>query len=817
MVNSLWFLSSTLVFGDDLNHKNNVLIIHSYHQNFLWTKELQEGIETVLTADKFNLFIEHLDTYRFGEQIVHQKALYLVENYSDRKIDAIIVTDNDAYNFIKSNNKQFSQDIPVIFLGLNNIDVEKIDTEHYTGIMQNTDIAGFIKMAKEIHPSLSTIHVVGADTNTARKIYEEFEAFNVTLKEPLRLNQVLGNSFSEITNKLDGYNNDNAIIYVAGSLGTLNHNEFSTMIESSSNLPTYVGVLPSIDGTVMGGYVIDPVEHGAIAGQMAYDIIDGTPIEGVPIITDYKQVKVFNYYALTKYKIAENSLPMNSTIINKAESTIIIDRLTLSILISLLALSITIVVLLSYSIRIKGRYNKELLKAKKALQSSNDELQAYTEELLASQEELDRQFNEVQDKKQQIQKLADYDQATGLYNVQKFKRIISEKLKGYEKFYIIYLTITNIESMSYSLGYMLFESVLKNVSEEIQMTLGRKNHIYALINGDNILICGSDNHGNLEQDLFKINMLFNNAFYTDYFALKLEAKMGIAYPTREDDATTLIRNAAIASVECKQEKHKSHLMFEPIMKSQLFEMQKLQAELDVAILENQFIMHYQPKYALDGETIIGYEALIRWQLADGSLRYPDSFIPAAELSGKIVEISRIVIELVCETIAIHNFEERNQPIAINLSPQDFEDNDLIHFLTKTIDRYGIKRESLELEITETSLITDIERANTLLAKLMSLGFVIALDDFGTGYSSLSYLRNLPISKIKIDKRFIDNIGDANYMKILKAIVQLSNELNYQINIEGVETQEQFELLKPLKPDELQGYLFSKPKPLKDII
>lgn len=802
---------------NEVNDKKNLLIIHSYHQNFIWTEQLHKGISDSLTDASVNLFIEYLDTYRFGDKVYNQQITQIIENYTSEAIEVIIVTDNDAYALITSIHETHFKDIPIVFAGLNNVDRDMI-TGPATGILENTTVLDFYSLIKMIHPGITTLAIVGGETTTANHILDEMTHINNNSSNPLTIQPILSNDINTVFNGIESLDKNKTVLYTAGTLDSLDHSEFATLLESETHIPTYVTVLPAVVDNVIGGYVIDPYEHGTIAGNKAHQLLNGVPISDIEIIIEPVQEIVFNFYGLKKYNIEESALPQNSIIINKFDSTITVDRAILSVLVSTLLLATAIIILLIYTNRTKSKYTIELMNTKKELMAKNDELQAYTEELMASQEELDRQYHLLQDNKKQIQKLADFDPFTGLLNVNRFTHIVNRRIDTHEHVYVIYISISNLESISYSLGYMLFESVLKNVAEEIQLALSSSKRVYAVVNGDEFLICGPDIGPNLQNDIAKLCDLFDAPFYTDYFAVKLQANMGVSrLNPLSHTGDALVRQAAIAAIECKFNRKVPFLEFSPSMQQQMFDMQKLQAELDTAIAENQFILHYQPKYAIDGKTVLGFEALIRWQMPDGSIRYPNTFIQGAELSGRIHDISRLVIIMACETIAKNNFESKNLHISINLSSQDFENDHIIEFLTQTAESHNIKKSSLELEVTETSLVYDIDKTRAMLTQLQQSGFSIALDDFGTGYSSLSYLRSLPVDKIKIDKTFIDKLDDDDYVKILKAIVMLSNDLNYRLTIEGVETIKQFELLKQFKPEELQGYLFSKPLPLEEAL
>ena len=235
---------------------------------------------------------------------------------------------------------------------------------------------------------------------------------------------------------------------------------------------------------------------------------------------------------------------------------------------------------------------------------------------------------------------------------------------------------------------------------------------------------------------------------------------------------------------------------------------RTEASLHDALKNNEFVLHYQPKLDIQPGKVVACEALIRWQ-KDGRLISPMSFIPVAEETGIIIPIGRWVIEEACKTIK----EWQNKynfalPIAVNVASQQFEDPSLIPDIKQLSLRYQIKPELLEIEITETSLMNDIEKAITKLEQLKSAGFGIAVDDFGTGYSSLSYLRHLPITTMKIDRCFVTDLPQES--AIASTILMLGKQLKLNIVAEGIENQEQLDWLKANHCQMGQGFFFSKP-------
>jgi len=229
-------------------------------------------------------------------------------------------------------------------------------------------------------------------------------------------------------------------------------------------------------------------------------------------------------------------------------------------------------------------------------------------------------------------------------------------------------------------------------------------------------------------------------------------------------------------------------------------------------------VYYQPLIDLKSGTINGAEVLIRWNHPTKGWISPADFIPVAEASGLIIDIGKWVFEKACEQKKIWKDKGLSDiKISINLSGKELIKENIFSDIKETIDKYHLEYSCIQIEITETSIIKDLDKSRSILKQLRSLGIKIALDDFGTGYSSLNYLETLPIDVLKIDKSFVDRIKEADQEeKIINVIIQLAHILNLEVVAEGVETKDQMIFLNKYHCNLAQGYLFSKPLPAKEI-
>ncbi|MDP3077773.1 EAL domain-containing protein [Bradyrhizobium sp.] len=416
---------------------------------------------------------------------------------------------------------------------------------------------------------------------------------------------------------------------------------------------------------------------------------------------------------------------------------------------------------------------------------------------------------------EKIAHLAHYDALTDLPNRVLFRKQIERELQrtsGGEQFALLYIDIDEFKGINDSLGHHVGDELLKAVADRIRSCLG-DGDLIARLGGDEFAVIqtGVRNVGDVVEFVTRIHELIRQPYQCLGHQLSTDASIGIALaPQDGTDLDQLIKNADLAMYGAKAGGRRTHRFFEPAMDACAKARLAMEQDLRQALVDGGFEIHYQPLVDLHRDEVTGCEALLRWRHPERGMISPAEFIPVAEDTGLIVELGEWVLKTACAEAATWPDHIR---VAVNVSPVQLKCPTLALKIASALAGSGLRASRLEIEITEAVLIRDDETALTILHQLREIGVRIALDDFGTGYSSLSYLKRFPFDKIKIDRCFVGDITEVDGSSaIVQAVVNIAASRNMTTTAEGVETQEQKDLLRALGCTEMQGYLFSAAKP-----
>jgi diguanylate cyclase (GGDEF)-like protein len=416
----------------------------------------------------------------------------------------------------------------------------------------------------------------------------------------------------------------------------------------------------------------------------------------------------------------------------------------------------------------------------------------------------------------QIAHMAHHDLLTDLPNraafTERFAAILDHAAASGDSFAVLCIDIDRFKEVNDVFGHSVGDGLLREVSRLLQAAAG--DAFLARLGGDEFTVIAAEGPqpATAERIAEALQAAVTDEVSIDDHRLHVGLSIGVAiFPTDGNTAATILANADAALYRAKAEGRGTIRFFEADMDKRLRERRALQHDLRSAIDRGQVSLHYQPQVRMDG-SVIGFEALVRWDHPVRGSVPPATFIPLAEESGVIISMGQWILREACREAASW---PRPLQVAVNLSPVQFRHGDLPGLVHSLLLETGLAAGRLELEITEGVLIGDFSRAVSILRRLKALGVRIAMDDFGTGYSSLSYLQSFPFDKIKIDQAFIANL-DRNVQStaIIRAVIGLGHGLSLPVSAEGVETREQMNFLVRESCDEVQGFLFGRPQPIE---
>lgn len=525
----------------------------------------------------------------------------------------------------------------------------------------------------------------------------------------------------------------------------------------------------------------------------------------------------------------ENGSMLMTAQINKSESSAFLDenrkKLTLIVLfIILITMVISLLMLnklISNPIRRLTKGIKVIAKGEYAHKidiKQNDELGSISNSFNEMAEQISK-------REKDLDALAHQDVLTKIPNRflfnQRLEEAVSRASRVNKKIAVLFIDLDEFKIINDTLGHNFGDELLIKVATNLVKVM-RKSDLLARIGGDefNVLIEDLDSVIFAEEIAQKLLTQLSLPIEIDNMKINVTGSIGISiYPLDAKDSGSLLKNADLAMYDAKNSGRNRYKFFSEELSITLKNRSQMLGELKNALIKDEFELYYQPKFSLIDGSIYAAEALIRWKSKKLGFVSPDQFISLAEESGEIVKIGAWVIKQAARDFASWKDLGLNiRQVSVNVSNVQFEKDDVVKILSDAIEENNIDSKSLEVEITESYIHEDSDTALTILNNIRELGVDLAMDDFGTGYSSMSYLKRLPLTRLKIDKSFIDDIPhDSDDVEITKIIVALAKVMNLSITAEGIETIEQMHFLKNLGCDEGQGYVCSKPLPYDQFV
>jgi diguanylate cyclase (GGDEF) domain len=430
----------------------------------------------------------------------------------------------------------------------------------------------------------------------------------------------------------------------------------------------------------------------------------------------------------------------------------------------------------------------------------------------------------VEERTKEIIRILNTDYVTGLFNRRYFETLLAETMNSIrteEMVSVIYIDQNNSRAIKNLLGKNIAENLLRIIAESFSQIVSPYKGILAAYGEDTCAIMIKDRNADAIASKIAEQILSrcNDLFLIDNHAIRVTLNIGIScYPLDTSDVNDLIKNADVAMMQARVKGCNRIQFYNDQIGNLTYDRQKIEIKLKKAVFDKEFQLYYQPQVYCNNGTLCGFETLIRWYQGDGQFISPLDFIPIAEEVGMIVPLGYWIMENAAKQLADWKSQTgKSIRISVNVSTKQLVEMDFIQRLQDTLTQYNIPPELFEIEITESYQIENSINILDTLNRIERLGVSIAIDDFGTGYSSLYYIKNIPAQRIKIAKELIDNIeSDVYSNSILQMVISIAKVKGIKVIAEGVETKEQWECLKELGCDEIQGFFFARPMPAGEI-
>lgn len=812
--------------------KPTILVLNSYHKGFVWTDEQTEGIVNKLKENNSDtvIFVEYMDWKRYhNSEDINFLYQYYKYKYSSKQLNMVITTDDAALEFAIKHKESIFNNAPIVFSGVNESGYQEIaaNNKNVTGVIEDIDARTTTKIALDIIPELENLYLLYDNTESGLSSGELIAQAVKGIKADIniiRLNQYSINEQIGYIKKISGKSAIFIATYSVDKDGTyINHEEFSKHICQASAVPVFQLYDFGMGYGALGGSMLSGKLTGESVGILAVNVLNGKNIDEIIPYTVRNTHSVFDYTQIERFNININALPKDSEFINRPFSFFETYKLLVYAVLSIISiLSIFIVILYVYSRRI--------LKMKNKLYENNEELTQIYEELAASEEELRMQLDEMEivqnnliSSEKKLQSIAYFDTLTQLPN----RFCLSEELENItqvatnKNIAVLFVDMDNFKNINDTLGHFSGDQLLKKMANRINSLVNQYGKVYRL-GGDEFII--------LIEDFDETQRIFNTAndivdklkepFEIEDSYIYITVSIGIALsPEHGKSADELLKNADIAMYNAKSIGKNTYAVFDESLKNTIMKRMEIEEQMRNALDNKEFMLYYQPQIDIQTGKISGFEALLRWNNTKLGFIPPDQFIPIAEDNHTIIPLGQWVLKEACHFIkTIHCLGYKDMNISVNVSIRQLLQQNFLNIVKQTLKDVGLSSKFLEIEITESVLMESYEIVCKKLEYLYDMGVSIALDDFGKGYSSLTYLKDLPISTLKIDKSFVDDVLMDGYNKALtELIISIAQKMQLNIVAEGVEVTEQLAFLKQKKCDKFQGYLFSRPIPENEII
>jgi diguanylate cyclase (GGDEF)-like protein len=694
--------------------------------------------------------------------------------YRNKDINLIITTDDAAFRFALDNRGELFSDAPIIFAGVyREIAAEMMKGQsRVTGVYQDLDIDATIRCAIGINPRIDRAYILNELTESGIETEVLTQLALARTLPDVPVYSLSDRSLEEIEAIAPMF--DKNSLFIIGSYSiekngqTFTIEKLAARISKASSVPVYPLFTHTFGTGTIGGVMISGVLHGSNAGKLAVRFLNGEPFWTLAPIGQSNYVTEFDATVLKRFGVPLWALPKGATVIHRDEPFFLRYK-TESIFI------LAIFLLLIGALQLLILLNR------------------------------------------QARDLALTDQLTGLPNRASVLKIAERMIRSTERWNkcgVMFIDIDNFKYINDTFGHETGDKVLLYVSDMLRTILAEDMRLSRFGGDEFLIILENSSYDKIEEFARSLHSTLAQKITIDDAELFLTISTGISvYPDHGLHFGELYKNADAAMYKAKSTGKTRFIFYNESMYQELRKRMEIEASLHSAIANGELSVVYQPQINLATGYLDGVEALIRWNHPKDGPISPAEFIPIAEETGQITTIGLFVLRAVARFIRQSlDSGAREFTVSVNVSVKQLNGDRFLKDLLTIVSEEGIEAKHLALEITESILIESVEEISKTLTLITEAGFSLHLDDFGKGYSSLTYLRRLPVSHIKMDKAFIDDMfEDENSRKFTISIIRICHDLSLKVVAEGVETRDQVHFLLDNGCDSIQGYYFSKPE------
>lgn len=778
--------------------EKNVLFISSYDSLYPLTQIQLENLKNVFSKNKVHFDAVFLDSRRNNDEdsvnVFKESLISKIEN-NGFKYDCILTADDPAFSFVLKYENELFDRIPIFYFGVENQELlmSAWENSNVAGLYRKDYIAETIDVALKVNPEKNHVIALCDNTLSGREDYAEITAIAETYTDVSFeiINGALY-TYEQLKYGLKSVPKNSIFIFLSFSRDKngkfIPLAEAVNMVCNSVPVPVYTCSVGVVGNGALGGMIYDCRGATEYAANAVIRLLNGESIESLKGLPGSEGYFCFDLSVASSFGLKRTSFPPDSLFIS--ESGMYYSNLagTFNSIIGFVVSILILVALLLNNFRISAKRLQELSDKNREIEEKNQEL---TTSAL------------------RLHYLSEKDYLTTLpnrfYIVNYIRRLISKKAD----FNLMMLDVDDFKFINDYYTHACGDFVLCEIGARLIRISSELGCTVARYGGDEFLIV--DEKGVLLEgspSLDRIREILCQSLVYNKIRMDVFVSCGVSHYDVDWSYDELMGNADIALYESKKKGKNQISFYEFEMRSVTTEKNRIVKLLDEECSKQGFSVRYQPQVNAETGEIYGYEALVRLTTSPMS---PGKFIPIAEDSGYITQIGRIVTEKVISQMALWRKNGMKlHKVSINYSNGQLVDSDYVSFLKNTLEKYEIPPSLVEIEITESLFLGNNNLTSRLFDSLRNLGVGLALDDFGTGYSSLSYLTYVPVHRVKIDKSLVDNYLVKGKESFIKNIVRLVHDLGMELTVEGVEHKWQYEKLKELHCDCIQGFYFSKP-------